>query len=109
MILGTDLHRYGKPRSPPGFDTRTVQPVQNRYTDHVIPAHFTKNIKTNYCAGYRSDFSIHFIFLCRDVEGGIALSNDMGCANCSTTPLLELYKKPNSIFLSSTLMSGVGS
>ena len=29
--LGPD--RYGKSRSPPGFDPRTVQPVASRYTD----------------------------------------------------------------------------
>jgi len=98
MILGTDLHGYGKPRSPPGFDARTVQPVQNRCTDYVIPAHFTENIKTNYCAGYISDFSIPF-FLCRDVEGGIAFSNDRGFANCSTTPLLELVQETELCFL----------
>ena len=27
---------------PPGFDTRTVQPVASRYTDYAIPAHSTK-------------------------------------------------------------------
>jgi hypothetical protein len=33
------LDGYGKFRSPPGFDPRTVQPVASRYTDCAIPAH----------------------------------------------------------------------
>jgi len=37
-------------------------------------------------------FPFPFIFLCCDVEGGIALSNDIGFGNCSTTPLLELVR-----------------
>ena len=27
------MDRYGKPRPPQGFDSRTVQPVASRYTD----------------------------------------------------------------------------
>jgi hypothetical protein len=37
-------------------------------------------------------FPFPFIFLCCDVEGGIALPNGMGFANCSSTPLLELVR-----------------
>jgi hypothetical protein len=29
----------GKISAPPGFDPRTVQPVESRYTDLAIPAH----------------------------------------------------------------------
>ena len=31
------LERCGKSRPPPGFDSRTVQPVASRYTDRAIP------------------------------------------------------------------------
>jgi hypothetical protein len=33
------LDRRGKSRPPPGFDSRTIQPVAIRYTDYSIPAH----------------------------------------------------------------------
>jgi hypothetical protein len=63
MVLGADLHRYGKLRPPPGFDPRTAHTVASRYTDYVIPVHDTKYIKTNYCEGYRSDTSIPFFLV----------------------------------------------
>jgi hypothetical protein len=31
------LDGCGKSRPPPGFDTRTVQPVASRYTNYAIP------------------------------------------------------------------------
>jgi hypothetical protein len=34
----TGLDGCEKPRSPPGFDPRIVQPVASRYTDYAIPA-----------------------------------------------------------------------
>ena len=40
--LGGPQGRYGRVRKilpPPGFDSRTVQPVASRYTDCAIPAH----------------------------------------------------------------------
>ena len=33
------LDGCGKSRPPPGFDLRTVQPVESRYTDWAIAAH----------------------------------------------------------------------
>jgi hypothetical protein len=30
----------GKPRPPPEFDPRTVQPIASHYTDWAIPANF---------------------------------------------------------------------
>jgi hypothetical protein len=33
-----DLDECGKSRPPPGFDTRTVLPVDIRYTDSAIPS-----------------------------------------------------------------------
>ena len=33
------LDGCGKSRHPPGFDTRTIQPVASSYTDWAIPAH----------------------------------------------------------------------
>jgi hypothetical protein len=38
------LNGCGKSRSPPGFDSRTVQPVASRYTDYVIPAHILRSV-----------------------------------------------------------------
>ena len=49
-ILGTRLYKMlGEPQSrsgqvrkislPPGFDSRTVQPVASRCTDYAIPGH----------------------------------------------------------------------
>ena len=51
--LGGPQGRAGQLRKispPPGFDTRTVQPVASRYTDWAIPAHrvhmiYNKNTK----------------------------------------------------------------
>jgi hypothetical protein len=40
--LGGPHGRSGRVRKispPPGFDPRTVQPVESRYTDRAIPAH----------------------------------------------------------------------
>jgi len=36
--LRVGLDRSGKSRPPPGFDPRTVQRVDSRYTDYAIPA-----------------------------------------------------------------------
>ena len=36
--LRVGLNGCGKSRLPPGFDSRTVQPVVSRYNDYVIPA-----------------------------------------------------------------------
>jgi hypothetical protein len=106
MILGADLHRYEKPRRPPGLDPRTVQPVASRYNDYVIPAHFTDNITTNYCEGYRSDISSPP----RVVTSKVVLPCQMTWSLQTVQLLLcqNLYKKVNSVFLSSTLMSEVG-
>jgi len=35
----TGMNRCGKPRPPPAFDPRNVQPVASRYTDCAISAH----------------------------------------------------------------------
>jgi len=43
-LLGGPQDRYGWVRkiSPrPGFNPRAAQPVASRYTDYVIPVHFT--------------------------------------------------------------------
>jgi len=108
MILGADLDRYGKPRRPPGFHPRTVQPVASRYNDYVIPAHFTDNITKNYCKGYRSDISIPPTP--RVVTSKVVLPCQMAWSLQTVQLLLcqNLYKKVNSVFLSSTLMSEVG-
>ena len=37
--LSIGLDRWGKSRPPPGFDPRTVQPVESRYTDYANQAH----------------------------------------------------------------------
>ena len=37
-----DLNRCGKSRPPPGFDSRTVQPVASRYTDWATRPTFLK-------------------------------------------------------------------
>ena len=52
------LDRCGKSRPPPGFDPRTFQSVESRYTDWVIPApdwgkHLT--LKTAECLRLRND------------------------------------------------------
>ena len=42
--LGGPQGRSGQVRKislPPGFDTRTDQPLVSRYTDYAIPAHYT--------------------------------------------------------------------
>jgi len=33
---GIGLEGHGKPRSPQGFDLRTVEPAASRYTDYAI-------------------------------------------------------------------------
>jgi hypothetical protein len=45
--LGGPWGRSGRVRKnspPPGFDSRTVQPVDSRYTDCAIPAHYRLNV-----------------------------------------------------------------
>ena len=38
MCPRTGLDACGKTHPPPGFGSRTVQPVANRYTDYAVPA-----------------------------------------------------------------------
>jgi hypothetical protein len=38
------LDRCEKSHPPPGFDSRTVQPVARRYTDYAIPAHYPASV-----------------------------------------------------------------
>jgi len=33
----TDVSGCGRPHTPPGFNSRTDQPVASRYTDYDIP------------------------------------------------------------------------
>jgi hypothetical protein len=43
------LDRCGKSRPPPGFDSRTVQPVASRYTDHATrPTRYTALLQNIY-------------------------------------------------------------
>ena len=41
------VDRWGKYRTPPGFDPRTIQPVASRYTDWAIPVHSNNNNNNN--------------------------------------------------------------
>jgi len=40
----TGLDGCGKSHYPLGFDPRTVQPIQSRYTDCASPAHLQDNV-----------------------------------------------------------------
>ena len=56
--LGGSQGRSGRMRKilpPPGFDPRTVQLVESRYTDWAIPAHYFLLVDRDECARLVTD------------------------------------------------------
>ena len=58
------LDRFGKSRPPPGFDTRTVQPVASRYTDYATrPTESHRNGYKIFVIPYNFNIIQRFLFL----------------------------------------------
>jgi hypothetical protein len=57
----TGLDRCEKSRLPPGFDSRTVQPLASRYTDYVIPAHLFGSRPNNKPISINRDSSVGIV------------------------------------------------